>query len=100
MFKLIAAAMLISTAASAQEPGRVSDLTVAEAINVWSGLSSLDSHQTGTVDKNGAPVTAPNNFKFSGTAYMAMARNTSTGLTVYNAYQKALFEVRSQLAAG
>ena len=74
-------------------------LTVGEAINVMNAINALDAHTTGVVDHTGAAVTAPNNFTFSGTTRLAMARDAAQGAIAFKAYQDALNAVRAQMAA-
>ena len=106
MTNIIKAAAIITTMfaaptlAIAQDKDKAHELTVGDVINVYSALSSgtLDVHQTGVVDKNGNPVTAPNDFNFSGTVHLAMARDAAQGLVVFQAYQKAVTALRIQVA--
>lgn len=89
---------LIVCIANARAQDKSKQPTVGEVISVTNALSGLDAHQTGAVDTNGVPVTAPNNFRFSGTVRMAIAVNIDHGRTVFKNYQDAITAFRIQIA--
>lgn len=71
-------------------------ITVADAISIWNAINVLDNHQTGVIDGRGNPVTAPNNFEYSGAVHLALARDGAKAFMIVKEYNEQLAKLRAK----
>ena len=93
---IIAVLCVTAFAQDAPKPGYAEDLTVAQALNVFSGLSQLTSYDS--TDKDGKPVKVY--YKFSPDLRILIAVNIDIGRAVQTRFQTAQNDLVMQISGG
>ena len=70
-------------------------LTVGQVINIGQTVANIDQKPTGTIDRNGNPITALSGARFSGTTLMTFSRIVDMSRDVLKRYQDAVAKLEA-----